>query len=240
MTTIAEKPSRTQRHLSTGIAARVAQIAIMFGLLGGALFLAAGRWDWMWAWVMLGIYVATVAANATAMRHHPEAIAERGQPGQATQSWDKLIGGLWGLAQFLLLPVVAGLDVRFGWSPALSDAWHWIGAVAFALGLALFSWAMVTNAYFSTAVRIQTDRGQTVCRAGPYQWLRHPGYSGAIIQSLGMPLLLGSGWAFLPALAAAGLMIIRTDLEDQLLQAQLPGYQAYARDVPFRLLPFVW
>jgi protein-S-isoprenylcysteine O-methyltransferase Ste14 len=89
-------------------------------------------------------------------------------------------------------------------------------------------------------VRLQSERDQTVCRAGPYRVVRHPGYAGTMLQSLGAPLLLGSVWALLPCIAAAGLMIIRTLLEDRTLQAELPGYRAYVRDVPARLVPGLW
>jgi protein-S-isoprenylcysteine O-methyltransferase Ste14 len=195
---------------------------------------------WLWAWVLLGIYLVSVFINSAFMlRTSPETIAERGQP-KEMKDWDKLVGGLWGLAQFLLLPLVAGLDVRFGWTRELSTPWHLAGAVVFAAGLGLFGWAMITNAYFSTVVRIQSDRGQSVCSTGPYRFVRHPGYVGAILQSFGMPFLLGSFWALVPGLAAAGLMLVRTYLEDRTLQAELPGYREFARQVRYRLVPGLW
>jgi protein-S-isoprenylcysteine O-methyltransferase Ste14 len=108
------------------------------------------------------------------------------------------------------------------------------------LGLALSGWAMIVNAYFSTAVRIQRERGHTVCRTGPYRFVRHPGYVGYMLQSLGIPLLLGSWWALLPGVTAMALMIIRTAFEDRMLQAELPGYPEYAREVRYRLVPGIW
>ncbi len=240
MTTTIEKPPHAQRpNLLAGILARAAQVAVSFVLIGVVLFVSAGRLDWTWAWVMLGIYVASVAVNIFFLRNNPETIAERGQPGEMRR-WDQIIGGLWGLAQFLLVPLVAGLDVRWGWTPALAAGWHWAGALAFAAGLGLFGWAMITNAYFSTVVRIQAERGHTVCREGPYRWLRHPGYLGAILQSLAMPLLLGAAWAYVPGLIAAGAMAARTVLEDRTLQAELPGYREYTQEVRYRLLPGIW
>jgi len=169
----------------------------------------------------------------------PETIAERGQA-KETKDWDKIMGGLWSLAQFLVLPLVVGLDMRFGWTRELGAAWHVAGAVVFAVGLGLFGWAMITNAYFSTAVRIQSDRGQTVCRNEPYRFVRHPGYAGALLQSLGIPFLLGSLWALIPGITAAALMIIRTSLEDRILQAELPGYRDFVQEVHYRLIPGIW
>ena len=99
---------------------------------------------------------------------------------------------------------------------------------------------MIANAYFSTAVRIQTDRGHTVCRTGPYRYVRHPGYLGFILQSIAVPILLGSLWALVPGIVAAALMVVRTALEDRTLQAELLGYQQYSREVRYRLIPGIW
>jgi protein-S-isoprenylcysteine O-methyltransferase Ste14 len=99
---------------------------------------------------------------------------------------------------------------------------------------------MIANAYFSTAVRIQLDRGHTVCRTGPYRFVRHPGYVGFILQSISVPFLLGSWWALIPGIAATVLMIMRTSLEDRTLRAELPGYQDYVWDVRYRLVLGIW
>jgi protein-S-isoprenylcysteine O-methyltransferase Ste14 len=241
MSAKSEIPSTKDRSsVVTGILARFAQVAILFLVQAAILFLAAGGLNWIWAWVFLGIYLVSVSINsAFLMRASPETIAERGLA-KETKNWDKLVSGLWSLAQFLVLPLVAGLDMRFGWTQRYSAWWHVAGAIVFAFGLGLFGWAMITNAYFSTAVRIQSDRGQTVCRTGPYRFVRHPGYIGTILQSLAIPLLLGSLWALIPGIIAAVLMIIRTSLEDRLLQAELPGYPDFVQEVRYRLVPGIW
>ena len=151
-----------------------------------------------------------------------------------------MVGGLWALASYFALPLVAGLDVRFGWTQELRVGWHVAGAAVLAAGLGLGGWAMIANAYFSTAVRIQSERGHTVCRSGPYRFVRHPGYVGFILQSLGTPVLLGSLWALIPGITAAALMVIRTSLEDRTLQAELPGYPDYVQEVRYRLVPGIW
>ena len=75
---------------------------------------------------------------------------------------------------------------------------------------------------------------------GPYAYMRHPGYVGFSGWILSTPLLLSSPWAFVPALIAVGLLVVRTALEDRTLQAELPGYAEYATRVRFRLIPGVW
>jgi protein-S-isoprenylcysteine O-methyltransferase Ste14 len=99
---------------------------------------------------------------------------------------------------------------------------------------------MIANAFFSTAVRIQSERGHTVCRSGPYRFVRHPGYVGFILQSLGTPVLLGSWWALIPGVTAVVFMIIRTSWEDRTLQAELPGYRDFVQEVRYRLVPAIW
>jgi len=233
-------PTENHPDVAAGIVMRFGAIAIGFILQGAILFFGAGRLDWTWAWVYLGICLVSVSINGTILlRTSPETVAERGRP-KEMRDWDKVVSGLWSLAQFLVLPLAAGLDVRFGWTRELSVAWHVAGAVVFAVGLGLSGWAMIRNAYFSTVVRIQSDRGQTVCRTGPYRFVRHPGYVGTILQSLGIPFLLGSLWALVPGAMAVALMIVRTSLEDRTLQAELPGYQDFVREVRYRLLPGVW
>ena len=101
-------------------------------------------------------------------------------------------------------------------------------------------WAKQVNRYFSSVVRIQADRGQTVCRDGSYRYLRHPGYVGGLLYMLAGTLVLGSLWALALQLLACVLLVARTALEDRALQQELSGYAAYAQKVKYRLLPKVW
>jgi len=240
MTATSNITPNNKRKTASGIAARAGEILFVLLLQTAVLFLGSGHLDWVWAWAFLGIYLVSVSINSYFMlKRSPATVAERGQA-QFAKSWDKTLGSLWGLFQFLLVPLVAALDYRFGWTGGMSLGWHLAGAVLLAAGLALFGWAMIENAYFSTVVRIQSDRGQTVCRSGPYRVVRHPGYTGTLLQSVGIPLLLGSIWALIPGFIAAALMTARGALEDRTLQAELPGYKEYARDVKYRMIPGVW
>jgi len=223
-----------------GVARRIATVAAFLVFNGTILFVSAGQLRWRWAWVFLGICLLSMAINGSIiLRTSPETLAERGRP-ETTKGWDKLVGGLWALALFVLVPLVAGLDARFAWTGTLAVAWNAAGALALAVGLGLAGWAMIANAFFSTAVRIQADRGQTVCRSGPYRFVRHPGYLGFFLQSLGTPVLLGSLYGLVPGIAAAVLMVVRTSLEDRMLQRELAGYHDFVRDVRYRLCPGVW
>ena len=114
------------------------------------------------------------------------------------------------------------------------------GLIGLVLGQLLFTWSMVSNPFFSTAVRIQMDRGQTVATGGPYRFVRHPGYVGGIVHAVGIALALGSLWALIPAGVASFVLLIRTHWEDQTLQEELTGYREYTTRTPYKLLPGVW
>ena len=89
-------------------------------------------------------------------------------------------------------------------------------------------------------VRIQVDRGHVGCDSGPYWIVRHPGYAGNILPLLGIVLALSSMWTLIPAAVALIIAVIRTVLEDQTLQDELPGYRDYARRVRYRLIPGIF
>jgi protein-S-isoprenylcysteine O-methyltransferase Ste14 len=137
--------------------------------------------------------------------------------------------------------VLSILDAgRFHWQPQLPLSIILLGIFLFILGQFFFLWAKRTNMFFSSVVRIQTDRGQTVCKEGLYRFVRHPGYVGGILFGLASPLVLGSFWGLIPAILAAFCLIIRTLLEDKLLRKELPGYTEYTKEVRYRLIPGIW
>ena len=216
---------------------RLAQVFGQTFLIMAILLIAAGRWDWGWAWAYLGVGLAILAINALVVP--PELIAERGKRKENVKRWDKVITSLM-LIPALAIFVVAGLDERFGWSPDMSPAMHVVGLALVALSQGLFTWAMVSNKFFSTAVRIQVDRGHTVATGGTYRYVRHPGYAALIVFWFALAPAFGSLWALIPAGLNACLYIARTALEDKMLQKELEGYKEYAQRVRYRLLPGVW
>jgi protein-S-isoprenylcysteine O-methyltransferase Ste14 len=139
-----------------------------------------------------------------------------------------------------LMVIIAGLDYRYNWSPEF-PLWLIVpGFILISLGYAFAAWALAENRFFSSVVRIQTDRGHVVCDSGPYRFVRHPGYAGNIPPLFGIVLALGSVWTLIPAAVALIITVIRTVLEDQTLQKELPGYRDYARRVRYRLIPGIY
>ncbi len=155
------------------------------------------------------------------------------------RTWDVVILSAIGLLT-LAKYVLAGLDVRFGWTVPMALALQIAAMVIAALGYALVTWALAVNAFFSKVVRLQGDRGQHVVTHGPYRAVRHPGHLGTIAFELATPIMLGSVWALIAGALVVGLTVLRTHLEDRTLHEELEGYEAYAKRVPHRLFPGVW
>ncbi len=208
-------------------------IAILFGVVG--------RWDWWMGWALSGMYVLWSASIAVLILPvNPAMLAERARPYKDIKKWDMVVLVLMGNLMIVEY-VIASLDVRLGWSPQLPLALQIPGLLIAVFGHNfLFVWAMVSNAFFVATVRIQTDRQHEVASNGPYRYVRHPGYLGALLLHLGTPFMLNSLWALIPAGMTVLVLIVRTILEDKMLQAELPGYVEYANRVRYRLLPGVW
>lgn len=207
-------------------------------IVAAVLLISAGRLYWVAAWLYLGAVLLIILINAMSMA--PELMAERAGLQEGTAKWDLYLSIFVALAGPLLTVLIAGLDQRYGWSGAVAV---WLQMVALALFLGagcLGSWAMAANRYFSATVRLQSERGHSVAKSGPYSVIRHPGYTAGIISIMATPVLLESWFALIPASLVAVGYIIRTALEDSFLEENLPGYQNYRSTVQYRLIPGLW
>jgi len=207
-------------------------------LVAAILFGSAGRWDLPMFGVYLGLWL--LFALITAASIDLDLMKERLRPragGKDSLPLLRLLaaaslGGHW---------VVAGLDVgRYHWSDTVPLGVQVLGLIGVAAALAIIRWTQHVNRFFSSAMRIQRDRGQHVITGGPYQYVRHPGYAAFILVALCSGLALGSWWSLLPPFLYIVLFIRRTAVEDWLLRAELEGYPAYAEKVRYRLVPGLW
>jgi protein-S-isoprenylcysteine O-methyltransferase Ste14 len=202
-----------------------------------------GDFGWWQAWVYaLLIVAAGIGGRMWAEKRHPGLMAERQniENIQNAKAWDKVLAPLMAVSIGFPMVIVAGLDHRHGWSPEFPLWLIVLGFILISLGYAFAAWALAENRFFSSVVRIQTDRGHVVCDTGPYRVVRHPGYAGNIPPLVGIVLALGSVWTLVPAAMALIIAVIRTVLEDQTLQEELPGYRDYARRVRYRLIPGIY
>ena len=203
-------------------------------------FIAAATVDLPFSWIALGAYSLISILNVFLV--DPDLISERLQlGGETVNREDQILASVSFAFFFPITLIIGGLDLgRYAWTPGFPFAIRVIGIILYVLGNLFSRWAMASNRYFSTFVRIQTDRGHVVESGGPYQLVRHPGYAGAILAACTLPLALGSLYALIPAIIGCIGLILRTILEDNQLKNELPGYLEYAGKIRFRLLPGIW
>src|SRR5262249_48234510 len=143
----------------------------------------------------------------------PTLVAERLHPGPGGQDYPLTIAMLLlGIDQY----VVAGLDVgRFHWSDTVAPRAQAIALLVVGAALAVETWAVAVNRFFSSVIRLQTDRGHHVITSGPYRYVRHPGYAAMPFLLVGTGVVLGS-WlaAAIGGLLSAGILR-RTAREDR-------------------------
>jgi protein-S-isoprenylcysteine O-methyltransferase Ste14 len=115
-----------------------------------------------------------------------------------------------------------------------------VGICLMLLGITL-RWysAALLGKYFTFDVAIQS--GQVLVEVGPYRYIRHPSYSGALLTLLGFGLALGN-WAGLAAnLSCMGFAYAyRIAVEEAALASALGEvYKQYMRRT-WRLVPFLF
>ena len=223
--------------MNKNIRRRYIQVFSVFILQGVILFVSAGTFFWGWAWLLLSASVLLMLINSMVLPR--ELIEERGKKKENVKKWDRILTSV-NIIPTLLLYIFSGLDYRYHWSGDVSTTIHIAGFVLFVSGSLLFAWSMASNKFFSTLVRLQSDRQHTVATEGPYQYIRHPGYMGYIIFSMATPIALGTFWGLVFSGITSLLLIVRTALEDATLKQELPGYIEYTEKVKYRLLPYLW
>jgi protein-S-isoprenylcysteine O-methyltransferase Ste14 len=209
-------------------------------IFSAILFICAGRINYTQGWIFLSANILSTLMNYFTIHKNSELINERSKPGEGIKSWDKSLLGLSALI-YVIIIVLAGLDsgrfqwtLNFNWNISIS------GVILMVIGQILFLTARSQNNFFSSVVRIQTERGHVVCDTGLYKIVRHPGYLGMIISLMGIPLITTSIWSIIPTLIAIILLLIRTSLEDKMLISELEGYAEYTRKTRNKLIPLVW
>ena len=209
---------------------------------GWLLYRGARTADWPAGWTLLVLFAAcSIAVGIYLLRHDPALLRERMTlPSHGNQARrDKLlllgVGLLWCLWLFGM-----GRDALHHRFAAMPPAMQALGALLFVAGFGMAAWTFAANSFASPAVRMQPERGHPVIDTGPYAFVRHPMYAGALLIFLGMPLLLGSPIGLLGLPIGAAVLALRTGWEEQALRAGLRDYEAYAARVRHRFVPGLW
>jgi protein-S-isoprenylcysteine O-methyltransferase Ste14 len=223
----------------------VVRIVIRFisGLIviGAILFGTAGTFSWPEAWIYLVIQFGwSIALSIFLWRHDIELLKDRMKfTKKSAKGWDKVMTFV-SMPFYIPYLVIPGLDaVRYQWSYVPV----WAKVACFIVLVASFmwvSWIMKENTYLSRFVEIQDDRGHKVITTGPYRFVRHPMYIGALLLMIALPVALGSLYALIPMAFIIVFIIVRTYLEDKTLHKELEGYVDYAQRVRYRLIPGIW
>jgi protein-S-isoprenylcysteine O-methyltransferase Ste14 len=209
-------------------------------IIGVLLFASAGDLAWWPGWAYIVVLVLSTLLSLTGpFRLDEGLVEERMSRKPGAKPWDRYFVALVGVFTVAEL-IVPGFDHRWKWTPPQPMWKHFFGLALIILGTQGLIWAMKANRFFSAFIRIQQDRGHYVVDAGPYRLVRHPGYAFWSLRTLGVPLLFGSNWAFIVAGLFVSMFVVRTKLEDRVLREELPGYQAYAKRVTWKLLRGVW
>ena len=123
---------------------------------------------------------------------------------------------------------------------AVPLSWFWAGIATMLAGYLLRLGALLTlGETFTQHVAVRVDHD--VVERGPYRWVRHPAYTGAVLTYLGIGLAVGN-WLSLLATTAGALLGYgyRIRVEERYLRETLAGYRTYCERTPYRLVPFVW
>ena len=229
----------TKQKEKIGIKLVLKSILILLFFLA-ITFIIAGRIDYWEGWVFNGLNFFFIFITYIVLIDRKDLIKERLKPGKGMKKWDRVYYAV-STPMFFILFIISILDAgRFYWKPIIPLFIIFLGIFLYILGQIIVIWAKKTNKFFSSVVRIQADRKQKVCSSGPYRYVRHPGYLGGIVFTIGTPFLLGSFWGLIPAIIAILLVFIRTYLEDKTLQNELMGYIEYTKQIKYRIIPFVW
>jgi protein-S-isoprenylcysteine O-methyltransferase Ste14 len=214
----------------------LARFLICLALL---LFLPAWTLDYWQAWLFLGVFSAsTLAITLYLMRNDPKLLERRmhAGPGAEKEKSQKIIQ-LVATAAFITVLVFPVIDHRFAWSvvpPYVVVA----GDALVALGFVIVFLVFKENTFASSIIEVEAE--QKVVSTGPYAFVRHPMYIGALIMLLGVPLALGSWWGLATIIPITLVLVWRLLEEENVLARRLPGYSDYRSKVRYRLVPLIW
>jgi len=189
-------------------------------------------------WVYFGTaFAVTAISSGIVYRVNAETLEQRGKVATNSPKWDKALLGIYWILEFFVIYLIAGLEAK---GVTVDAALFWIGMVLYLWSAAIATAALLVNPYLESTARIQTDRGQMVVSRGVYSVVRHPTYSAVLLSCGAVSLVFETPLVRATAAVIAGVMVVRTYLEDEMLKQRLQGYREYSQKTKYRLVPFIW
>lgn len=207
--------------------------------LAALIFLPAWTLDYWHGWVLLACFATTVVAiTAYLMKNDPKLLERRvtAGPGAEKRTLQNIIQSIAAIA-FAALFVLSSLDHRFGWS-AVPTFLVALGDVLVVIGLYFVFLVFKENTFAGGTIDVGVE--QKVIATGPYAFVRHPMYIGALVMLVGVPLALGSFWGLLAIVPMTLVLVLRLLDEEKFLAKNLAGYSEYQNKVRYHLLPLIW
>ncbi|WP_195268514.1 isoprenylcysteine carboxylmethyltransferase family protein [Eubacterium sp. 1001713B170207_170306_E7] len=217
-----------------------AALAMLQKILSLSCFLiAAGTLNCLRGWIYFILYLTVMAATLAVLLHrNPDALSFPEKGAEKAAGADITLRNFCSPLAFYGIYIIAGLEIRFHWSlvpqPVIAA-----GLILSLIANLLMSWALLSNKYYESDTPMLKDTQPTVCSSGPYRFVRHPGYLFMIFWAVTVAMIFGWATGIMSALIIL-LLILRTYYEDQSLMASFPGYSSYARQVKYRLIPYIW
>lgn len=207
-------------------------------IIGLALYLTGAGFIVTYAGIIYFAYLfaATIIICGILFKANQETLAERGKTNTNSPMWDKVLLLLFWLLNYFVVYLLAGISEN---GEHLNLA-YWLGMVLSIFSAWFSTKATLANTFLESTARLQKDRNQTVCTTGPYKIVRHPAYSGLIVNGIGMCLMFPYVSVWVCMSVTILIIIVRTALEDKMLINGLDGYAEYTRQTKYRLVPFIW
>ena len=198
-------------------ARRAGQAVVLWAAVGGSVLLwwpGALRLPALWAVVALGV-LANALQPSYRLRDIVRVPGDRG-------TFHQILLTVYGTQAAALVELVCRRPARLPF-----DAVAWGALTVMTGGLALRTWAIATLGGWFT-LRVGLEPAQRLVQDGPYRWVRHPSYAGALLAFAASAVLLHA-WvaAALGTIALYWAFRRRIAYEERVLAAGLPGYAEY-------------
>src|SRR5262245_54469108 len=216
-------------------------IRMIFGtiLFVALIFGPAGTFHYWQGWLFLAVFTASSIGFTIYLALYDKPLLERrlaAGPQHEKERSQKIIVSLI-LIVFFAVVVLPALDHRYGWSP-VSPSVTIAGDVLITLSFLFIFWVIRVNSYAASNIRV--EKSQMVIDTGPYAYVRHPMYAGAIWLFIAIPLALGAWWWTLLTIPCLPVLVWRLLDEEKILHRDLRGYTEYSQRVRYRLIPYLW